>query len=64
MVQCPNCGRRFLEASYLKHKKNCVMLNGDKNSNSESKPSQSTPKANFRETTSEFKKPRTLTCKI
>ena len=30
MVQCPNCGRKFIEESYNKHKKNCVMINGKK----------------------------------
>ena len=30
MVQCPNCGRKFIETSYLRHKKNCVLINGDK----------------------------------
>lgn len=28
MTHCSNCGRKFLPESYLKHKKNCAMING------------------------------------
>lgn len=31
MVECPNCKRKFIYESYQKHKKNCVMINGKKN---------------------------------
>lgn len=31
MVQCPNCGRKFVAESYMKHKKNCALINGNKN---------------------------------
>jgi hypothetical protein len=38
MVQCLNCGRKFLEESYLKHKKNCILINGEnKNLSAEDK---------------------------
>jgi hypothetical protein len=29
MVVCLNCGRRFFAESYVKHKKNCVLINGE-----------------------------------
>jgi hypothetical protein len=29
MVACLNCGRRFFAESYVKHKKNCVLINGE-----------------------------------
>jgi hypothetical protein len=29
MVECLNCGRRFFTDSYVKHKKNCVLINGE-----------------------------------
>ena len=59
MVECLNCGRKFIEASYLKHKKNCQLINGDKISASLNKERS---EDGFRPGSPEFKKPRTLTC--
>lgn len=55
MVQCENCKRKFFADSYLKHKKNCVLINGKKGGSIEApSPTYSLPET--------LKKPRTLTC--
>lgn len=59
MVSCENCGRRFIEQSYHKHKKNCALINGKKQ-NQQTK--QASVQAQMRSTSSQFKKPRTLQC--
>lgn len=64
MVQCPNCNRKFLPESFLKHKKNCVLINGEnKDENAiKSKNNQHSLSNDSKLKFLEFKKPRTLTC--
>lgn len=63
MVQCPNCGRKFIETSYQKHKKNCELINGNKSGTSLAKEKASlSSDPSMRPNSPEFKKPRTLTC--
>ena len=59
MTQCPNCKRKFFTEAYAKHKKNCVLINGEKGGGSEIR-NQS--ERGYSVASENYKKPRTLTC--